>query len=94
MYKIPKSDTLNDIRAKLAKFAEQEAYEYYSLNFSVFALVKSCEIIGMTKEMIFRGVDVELKGEVSWFELSNFLKEVMRKDYFTQVWIHNLSALL
>jgi hypothetical protein len=32
----------------------------------------------MTKEMIFRGVDKDYKGEVGWFDLSNFLKEVMR----------------
>lgn len=28
--------------------------------------------------MIFRGIDSELKGEIGWFDLSNFLKEVMR----------------
>jgi hypothetical protein len=35
----------------------------------------------MTKEMIFRGIDSELKGEIGWFDLSNFLKEVMRTFY-------------
>lgn len=80
MYATIYADTLNDIRAKIAKFSSEEAYEYYCLNFSVFALVKSCEIIGMTKEMIFRGIDHDLKGEIGWFDLSNFLKEVMRLD--------------
>ena len=34
----------------------------------------------MTKEMIFRGIDHDLKGEIGWFDLSNFLKGVMRLD--------------
>jgi hypothetical protein len=55
------------------------------MNFSVFALIKSCEIIGMTKEMIFRGIDNETKGQIGWFDLSNYLKEVMRNLVLIQV---------
>jgi hypothetical protein len=43
-------------------------------------LIKSCEVVGLTREMIFRGVDVEGKGEVGYFEFSSFLKEVMRSS--------------
>jgi hypothetical protein len=44
--------------------------------------------------MIFRGIDTENKGEVGWFEFSNFLREVMSKHKLTKDWIRNLSILL
>lgn len=74
------TDTLNDIRSKLDQFRTDEAYQYYVLNYSAFALVKSCEIIGITKEMIFRAVDQLNKGEVGYFDLAHFLKETLRLD--------------
>lgn len=38
-------------------FSEDEAFDLYALNYSTLALIKSCEILGINKEMIFRGVD-------------------------------------
>ena len=54
----PHADTLNDIRSKLQKFSGEQEYEYYCLNFSALALVKSCQVMGMSPEMVFRGLDV------------------------------------
>lgn len=42
MYHAYYKDNLADIRAKISKFSHEEAYEYYRLNFSVFAFAKSC----------------------------------------------------
>ena len=36
--------------------------------------------MGMSREMVFRGVDVSCKEEVGWFELNSFLREVMRRE--------------
>lgn len=48
--------------------------------------------MGMTPEMVFRGVDADGKGEVGWFDLSNFLREVMRTSAATQDWTPSSST--
>jgi hypothetical protein len=50
-------DDLNAIKGKMDNFSEDEAFDLYALNYSTLALIKSCEILGINKEMIFRGVD-------------------------------------
>jgi len=60
-------DNLNDIRGRVKKFTGEEEFEFYWLNFATLGLIKSCEIVGITKEMIFRGVDTDGKGEVGYF---------------------------
>lgn len=62
MYMVNNADTLNDIRNKLHKFSQEEAAEMYCLNFSTLALLKSCEVMGMNCEMIFRGIDINSRG--------------------------------
>jgi hypothetical protein len=84
VYPPPHPDALTDIRAKLHRFAPEPEYDYYSLNFSALALLKSCQVLGMSPEMVFRGVDVQARGEVGWFDLANFLREVMRTSPATQ----------
>ena len=72
-------DNLNDIKEKIHKYSTHEAAEYYALNFGFYAMGRACEIIGVNREMVFRGVDVESKGSVNWHDFVTFLKEVLSK---------------
>jgi hypothetical protein len=36
------SDNLNDIRSRVKKFAGEEEFQYYWLNFATLGLIKSC----------------------------------------------------
>jgi hypothetical protein len=58
----------------MLNFSEDDAFDLYALNYSTLALMKSCEIMGINKEMIFRAVDLQNKNIVDWFDLANFLK--------------------
>ena len=63
---------------KIKKYSsEKETKQYYELNFCVYAFHKACEILGIHKEMVFRGVDIECKGVVNYHDLSNFIREVL-----------------
>jgi hypothetical protein len=51
------ADDLNTIKGKMINYSEDDAFDLYALNYSTLALIKSCEIMGINKEMIFRAVD-------------------------------------
>lgn len=66
------------------KYSKEKATLYYSLNFAVYALGKACEIVGISREMVYRAVDIQGKCEVNWHDFSSFLKEVLSTYFFKQ----------
>lgn len=46
------------------KYLKDEAYDIYALNFSTLALIKAAEIFMLSKEMIFRAIDLKYENTV------------------------------
>lgn len=67
-------DNLDDVRIKMEKYSTDPAVMFYQINFATFALIKACQIVSITHEMIFRALDIESKNVVTWFNFTNFLK--------------------
>lgn len=40
---------MNDIKQKMEKYSKDPATKFYDLNFATYALIKACEIIGISK---------------------------------------------
>lgn len=54
------------------------ARNYYVLEFAVKKLVKACEVLNLTPEMVFRAADLKQEKVVTRPSLEHVLKEVCR----------------
>ena len=41
------------------KYKKREEYDVYALNFATLALIKACEVFMLSKEMVWRAVDIK-----------------------------------
>lgn len=75
-------DNLSEVKHKIEKYSAQDEAnkDYYELNFCTYALMRACDVVGISEEMVFRAVDTDNKGIVNYLDLANFLREVLSRS--------------
>lgn len=62
------------------KHLKDKASSIYGLYYAMLKLAKSCQVLNVTKEMVFRGADKKMAKHIAATDFEQHLKEVFSID--------------